>query len=332
MSYRLQLQSIVTTNFLPRHFSTSRVSFSTFCCGKYLEMEDIKLVGDPVLLHNKLAAIRSAGPQKLQVIADFDATLTKFWVNGTRGQSSHGLLQQDNPEYDAKRQQLYEHYHPLEFSPTIGLEEKRKLMEEWWGKTHGLLIEGGLTYESIKQSVANANIAFREGVSELFEFLEERDIPVLIFSAGLADIIEEVLRQKLRRSFKNVKIVSNRMVFNNGQLVSFKGKLIHSLNKNEHALDMAAPVHERFGDIDGPTDDNDLLKKRTNVLLLGDHTGDLGMSDGLNYDTRISVGFLNHNVENSLSCYREAFDVVLMNDAPMWEVIKLVSHTCSSGK
>jgi len=55
---------------------------------------------------------------------------------------------------------------------------------------------------------------------------------------------------------------------------------------------MAAPVHERFGDIDGPTDDNDLLKKRTNVLLLGDHTGDLGMSDGLNYDTRISVGFL----------------------------------------
>lgn len=75
---------------------------------------------------------------------------------------------------------------------------------------------------------------------------------------------------------------------------------------------MAAPVHERFGDIDGPTDDNDLLKKRTNVLLLGDHTGDLGMSDGLNYDTRISVGFLNHNVENSLSCYREAFDVVLM--------------------
>lgn len=45
---------------------------------------------------------------------------------------SHGLLQQDNPEYNAKRQQLYQHYHPLEFSPTLGLEEKRKLMEEWY--------------------------------------------------------------------------------------------------------------------------------------------------------------------------------------------------------
>lgn len=301
-------------------------------------MEEMKvdldlLVGDPASLEKKIDAIRLGGPQKLQVIADFDATLTKFWVNGTRGQTSHGLLQQGNPEYDAKRQQLYEYYHPLEFSPTIGLEEKTKLMEEWWGKTHGLLVEGGLTYDSIRQSVANANIAFREGVSELFEFLEERDIPVLIFSAGLADIIEEVLRQKLHRSFKNVRIVSNRMVFDDdGRLVSFKGKLIHSLNKNEHALDMAAPVHERLGDMDGPTDDNSSLKKRTNVLLLGDHTGDLGMSDGLNYETRISMGFLNHNVENSLSCYQEAFDVVFVNDAPMWGVIKLVSHMCLSGR
>ncbi|XP_020222999.1 7-methylguanosine phosphate-specific 5'-nucleotidase A isoform X2 [Cajanus cajan] len=339
MCHRLQLQSTIVTKLRSRHFPfLSRYTPASFSCGRDLQMEEGKvaldlLVADPALLEKKIEAIRLAGPQKLQVIADFDATLTKFWVNGTRGQSSHGLLQQGNPEYDAKRQQLYEYYHPLEFSPTIGLEEKTKLMEEWWGKTHGLLVEGGLTYESIRQSVANANIAFREGVSELFEFLEERDIPVLIFSAGLADIIEEVLRQKLHRSFKNVRIVSNRMVFDDGgHLVSFKGKVIHSLNKNEHALDMAAPVHERLGYVDGPIDDNASIKKRTNVLLLGDHIGDLGMSDGLNYETRISMGFLNHNIENSLSCYREAFDVVFVNDAPMWEVIKLVSRMCSSGR
>jgi len=241
-------------------------------------------------------------------------------------------LRQENPEFDAKRRQLFEYYHPLEFSPTIPIEEKTRLMEEWWGKTHALLIEGGLTYDAIKQSVANASIAFREGVAELFEFLEERDIPVLIFSAGLADIIEEVLRQKLHRSFKNVKIVSNRMIFDSdGRLVSFKGKTIHSLNKNEHALDMAAPLHDRLGDINGSTDDNASVKRRTNVLLLGDHIGDLGMSDGLNYETRISVGFLNDHIEKSLSSYSKAFDVVYLNDAPMWGVVKLVSQLCSAG-
>ncbi|KAK9156910.1 hypothetical protein Scep_003484 [Stephania cephalantha] len=211
-----------------------------------------------VLLMTSLTAI---------VIADFDATLTRYWINGQRGHcelpiallpkfflsfiiymeeacltlafdtseiASHGLLKQENAEYDLKREKLYEYYHPLEYSPTIPIEQKAKLMEEWWEKAHGLLIEGGLTYNSIRKSVADATIAFREGVVELFEFLEEKNVPVLIFSAGLADVIEEVsligynikevMRQKLHRSFRNVKIVSNRMVFDDaGRLVSFKG-------------------------------------------------------------------------------------------------------------
>ncbi|XP_068330670.1 uncharacterized protein [Pyrus communis] len=323
---------------LPPH---SFISRAWFCSGRsfrnpsHMETDascDAAVVGDSDFLLKKIDAIRDAGPAKLQVIADFDATLTRYRVNGCRGQSSHGLLQQENPEYDTKRQELYEHYHPLEFSPTIPLEEKTKLMEEWWGKTHGLLVEGGVTYDGIKQSVADSTIAFREGVVELFEFLEERDIPVLIFSAGLADIIEEVMRQKVHRLFKNVKIVSNRMVFDdNGRLVTFRGKTIHSLNKNEHALDMAGPLHDRLGDVDGPPYENASVKTRLNVLLLGDHIGDLGMSDGLNYENRISVGFLNDNVENSLDGYRKAFDMVYLNDAPMWGVVKLVSQLCPVG-
>lgn len=286
------------------------------------------VVRDPQLLDEKIAAIQIAGPAKLQVIADFDATLTKYWISGCRGQSSHGLLKQGNPEYDLKRQELHEYYHPLEFSPTIPTEEKAKLMEEWWEKTHALLIEGGLTHDAIKESVANASIAFREGVVDFFEFLEERDVPVLIFSAGLSDIIEEVLSQKLHRSFKNIKIVSNRMVFDsNGLLVSFKGKTIHVLNKNEHALNMAAPVDDR---LDGLIAENISVKKRTNVLLLGDHIGDLGMSDGLDYETRISVGFLNDNIDRCLDSYCKAFDVVYPNDPPMWGLVNLVAQLCST--
>lgn len=55
---------------------------------------------------------------------------------------------------------------------------------------------------------------------------------------------------------------------------------------------MAAPLHEQLGDSDGPTYENVLVKTRRNIILLGDHIGDLGMSDGLNYENRISVGFL----------------------------------------
>ncbi|EEF47961.1 Cytosolic 5'-nucleotidase III, putative [Ricinus communis] len=296
-----------------------------------MDMSKVTVIDDVLSLQNKIDAIRTAGTSKLQVIADFDATLTKYSVNGSRGQSSHGLLKQGNPEYDAKRQALFEYYHPLEFSSVIPVEEKAKLMEEWWGKTHNLLIEGGLTYDAIRESVANSIIAFRDGVVELFKLLEEKNIPILVFSAGLADIIEEVFRQKIHRSFKNVKIVSNQMVFDNdGRLISFKGKVIHVLNKNKHALDMAAPVHEHLGDVDGLLVNNSLVKKRTNVLLLGDHLGDLGMSDGLDYETLISIGFLNNNIENNLPSYRESFDIVYLNDASMWGVVKLASQLCAS--
>lgn len=289
------------------------------------------VVDDSNLLQKKISAIRQAGPAKLQVIADFDATLTKYWIDGCRGLSSHNVLQQEDPEYNDKRQKLYEYYHPLEFDPEIPLDEKTKLMEEWWGKTHALLIEGGVTYNAIQNSVAKATIAFRDGVTELFELLEEKGVPVLIFSAGLADIIEEVLKQKVHRSFKNVRIVSNRMLFDeNGNLQSFKGKTIHVLNKNEHALDMAAPLHDHCDDVNGLGDEKSALKKRTNVLLLGDHIGDLRMSDGLDYETRISVGFLNDRVESSLESYRKAFDILYLNDASMHGVVKLASHLCST--
>lgn len=65
------------------------------------------------------------------------------------------------------------------------------------------------------------------------------------------------------------------------------GKTIHVLNKNEHALDLAAPAHDNLGDPNGSSNDYSLVEKRTNMLLLGDHIGDQEISDGLNY-----VGFL----------------------------------------
>ncbi|XP_078178367.1 5'-nucleotidase / magnesium ion binding protein isoform X2 [Carex rostrata] len=269
-----------------RHISVSLSLYKRCCLCSKTAMSQV-VVREADLLDRKKASIRNAGTSKLQVIADFDGTLTKYWCNGARGQTSHGLLQQGNAEYDAKRQMLYDYYHPLEISPSIPIEEKTKLMEEWWEKTHGLLIEGGLTYNAIKKSVADATISFRDGVVQLFEFLEERDIPVVIFSAGLADIIEEVFRQKLHRSFKNIKVVSNRMQFDErGYLVAFKG----------------------------------------------DGLGDLGMSDGVSFENRIAVGFLNSNIEKSLKDYSEAFDIVYLNDASMWGVVNLVSELCSTNQ
>lgn len=316
---------------------TRKISFCR-CTNSQMEQYRVEsakcreaVIGNPAELEKKKIAIKAAGPSKLQVIADFDMTLTKYWVDGKRGQSTHALLKQGNTDYDLKRKEIHDYYYPLEICPTIPIDEKTKLMEEWWEKTHALLIEGGLTHAAIRNSVTNSVIDFRDGVIQLFEILEKNGVPVLIFSAGLADIIEEVLRQKLQRNFKNIEVVSNRMIFDDkGNLTGFRGKTIHVLNKNEHALEMAAPIHEKMGSNDVPDDSGaSVLRNRTNVLLLGDHIGDLGMSDGLDFENRISIAFLNDNVEQWMETYKQAFDIVLPNDASMRKVVDLVHELFS---
>jgi 5'-nucleotidase len=118
------------------------------------QMEPCELSANTVIAHpraltDKMTLIRDAGPSKFQVIADFDATLTRYRVNGLRGrQTSHGLLQQGDAYYDAKRQALYDHYHPLEISPVIPIDEKTKLMEEWYILLF-LSITFGLSFDTL---------------------------------------------------------------------------------------------------------------------------------------------------------------------------------------
>jgi hypothetical protein len=52
-------------------------------------------------------------------------------------------------------------------------------------------------------------------------------VPVLIFSAGVGDVLEEVLRRE-DAFFPNLKVVSNYMEFDEtGRLRTFKDPLIH---------------------------------------------------------------------------------------------------------
>ncbi|GLJ16691.1 hypothetical protein SUGI_0286740 [Cryptomeria japonica] len=92
----------------------------------------------------------------------------------------------------------------------------------------------------------------------------------------LHPLLVTLLKRLCDRNFKNVKVVSNRMVFDiHGNLVGFE-------------------VHEKFGSNNGLESDANgasVVKDRTNVLLLGDHIGNIGMFDGLDYENCISIAF-----------------------------------------
>lgn len=253
-------------------------------------------------VREKLKKLYDGGPEKLQIISDFDKTLTKFVINGEKGCTVYGVIESSKqfPEsYREKAKQLKEKYMPIEFSPDLSSAEKEPHMIEWWTKSHGLLTELGLKKNDISQMVEEAPIALRDGVEWFFVKLHEKKVPVLIISGGLGDLIKEVIDQQ-STLYDNVTIIANFFKYEQGVMVGFKEELLFSNNKKERTKDL--PYFDK-------------IKERTNVIVMGDLPDDAHVSDSPKYtEVTLTVGFLNEKVDEHLSNYMDAFDIVIVDD------------------
>lgn len=181
-------------------------------------------------------------------------------------------------------------------------EEKTPYMLDWWNKTNDLIVKTQITQDSLRECVQNSITHLRSGCKTFFKSLEENDIPLLIFSAGIGDIISEWIDHECG-AFKNMKIVSNFMTFDkeSKKITGFDGKLIHIFNKNESVLTETAYEKQ--------------IVNRSNVLLIGDSMGDVDMASGFpGLGNIIKIGFLNNKIDELLPAYMDAYDIVTIKD------------------
>lgn len=240
----------------------------------------------------------------LQVISDFDMTLSRFGCNGRRCPTSHNILDNSHvisEDGKKKLKDLLHHYYPIEIDPNRTLEEKRPLMVEWWTRAHELLSQQKIQKGDIAQIVRESDVMLRDGFNELFDQLHKYSVPMFIFSAGVGDVLEEIIRQA-NVFYPNVNVVSNYMDFDDsGVLKCFKSPLIHTYNKNNSVLQGTAYFQQ--------------LSTRTSIILLGDSMGDLTMADGVpSVENILKIGFLNDKVEEQRGRYLDAYDIVLESD------------------
>ncbi|VDK56815.1 unnamed protein product [Anisakis simplex] len=209
------------------------------------------------------------------------------------------------------------------------VEQKLKLLVEggldklmvsiWWRSAHQHIVNAKFTYQAIERFVEASKIELRDEADEMILDLSENDVPLIIFSAGIGNVIDIYLKKRLGKKPRNVHLISNMMDFDElGVVNGFREPLIHTFCKNGSVIGRKRSFYSD-------------VALRTNVLLMGDSLGDLNMDVGVEGETvALKIGFLNFNVDSLLENFLNGYDIVLIDDQSMnvaRNIIEMVSQT-----
>jgi HAD superfamily hydrolase (TIGR01544 family) len=263
------------------------------------------LTADPAAASAKRAALLAAGFSRLHVVIDFDRTITTYLHNGAPGATCHGVLEgRRPPAVLAQAAALKLHYLPIELCPTRTAAEKVPHMIEWYTRINAILAGCGITRADLAADVAAAQFSLRGGVAQLLAASARHGFPVTVFSAGVADVIEETLRARCYGGAPlppTLRVISNRMQWSaEGVCTGFHPKVLHPFNKDfvEAAEFVGAEAAAA-------------LAGRDCVVVVGDGEGDARMAVGLAPAVEYRVGLVNDaSRAEQVARFRELFDVV----------------------
>ncbi len=271
------------------------------------------LIKDKKTFEQKLNNIKSGGRDNLHVICDFDKTLTKAIVKGQRTHTSIAQIREGgylSEDYVKKSFALYDKYHPFEVNNKLSDEEKDKKMMQWWSSHLKLLVEEGMNRGVVEDIIKKKRILLRKGAEDFFKELYKKNIPLLIFSAGVGDIIKGYLESE-GLLYNNMHIISNFFNYDKKGIVrGYKSKIIHSFNKDEFAIKGIKYF--------------DMIKERKNTILIGDSLGDIDMAKGLDHEVILKIGFLNKDIKKNKNIYERNYDALILNDGPMDFVVSMI--------
>lgn len=259
----------------------------------------------------KRQKLKAEGADKLMVVADFDRTLTPYTFAGKPASTSWYLLGHSGllgKNFSAEMDRLFGIYYPIENDHRLADAERFAKMREWWLAVFDLMKSEGYSRQKMEEMVALGLVRLREGVPEFFAKCNEAEVPLLIFSAGVGDVIKKVLADLPG----DKDIIANFGNFTeSGEYLGYTEPVVHSMDKNERLLDEEGLRAKYEG--------------RKNVLLMGDHLKDADMIEGANHETVLRVGFLNTPSEINRQVYREVFDLVLEGDGDFRPVNELTN-------
>ena len=129
---------------------------------------------------------------KLYIITDFDHTLTT--KDSQNCWSVLSEIPNIDKDYIIKSKNNHKFYFQIEQNDSIEYKIKNKLMKRWYENHIDLLIKYNFKKTDFDQLCYNELFTLRNGVKDFLQFAYKKQIPIIIVSAGITDIIENVLK------------------------------------------------------------------------------------------------------------------------------------------
>ena len=142
------------------------------------------------------------------IVMDFDRTITSNESQDSWDIAGKFLGKEMKEEMDI----LYKKFRPIELDYTINIDDKTKAMVQWYDSCMMLYSKYNLTKDKLIKSVKKGKIIFRKGAKEFLINAYKKNIPIIILSAGIGNVIEEFLIQE-KCYFENIYIISNFIKF-----------------------------------------------------------------------------------------------------------------------
>ena len=256
--------------------------------------------------NEKIDKILSLKPEDICLVFDFDRTLTR----GSSETSWSVIEKSDliNQEYIIQSRKLYDYYRKIEIDNSIDNNLKIKLMNEWIERQIELLSYYGVNERLFTKLTSGINkIKFRIGLDTFLKEINELNIPVIIISAGLGNIVKESLKQN-NCLYENITIFSNMITFKNGN-VEIDGNIINSINKDK--ITISDDVKNKFN-------------SKNTLILFGDQISDLQVAQNFNIPNKFSIGFLSIDTNVFFEEYKQKFDIVCTECESFGNINKLL--------
>ncbi|TNV77402.1 hypothetical protein FGO68_gene11395 [Halteria grandinella] len=279
-------------------------------------------------LAQKIQHIKLHGPKSLQIMTDYDKTLTKMrFIDGKYADTSFKALQESafiTKEVKLIARQLFEKYHKIELDLSMPSNVKSQHMMDWWESKFKHFIQMGLKHDDHGHIVLNSRLLFRHGILDLLRIGSKLELPFYIVSGGITEIIESHFQailhngeageaeNELREYWdSSVKVLSNRFIYANTIGIDYQKPIIHVLNKQQFIYD-TEPKREF----------------KRNVIVMGDLLEDVQMVRESEHDVVLKVGFLNdlEVKEDMMAEFMKTFDVVITGDGSLQAVNYLLSQ------